>query len=311
VKTNPIGSSSVRVTALGLGTAQLGDLVEGMDQERATAIVDAAWEAGIRYFDTAPHYGVGLAETRLGIALRDRPRHEYVLGSKVGRLLVPGFGGALDRRWDFTCEGVRRSIEESLERLDLDRLDIALLHDPQGRLDEALGTGLAGLVRLRDEGVIGAIGVGTGDLGALEAFAQRDELDALMVAGRYTLLEQPALADAIPAARAAGLSVLNAGVFNSGLLAVERPGPTAHYEYTPTPPELLARARRLADVATAAGTTLPRAALAYAGRDPIVASVVVGADSAEQILTTAAMFADERPLDDLWSGLKPLGLLDE
>jgi D-threo-aldose 1-dehydrogenase len=309
MRSGELGGSGVRVTALGLGTAQLGDLYQAVTQDRATAIVDAAWDAGIRYFDTAPHYGLGLAERRLGLALRSRPRAHYVLSSKVGRLLRPGGGGELTRHWDFTESGIRRSVEESLERLGLDRLDVALLHDPQERLVEALRTGLPALVRLREEGVVDAIGVGTGDLAALAAFATRGELDTIMIAGRYTLLEQPALAEVIPAARAAGVSVLNAGVFNSGMLAQERPAPDARYEYRAAPGPLLARARRLADLAAGAGTTLPRAALAYAARDPLVASVVVGADSAEQIRANARMAQDPRPLDGLWDELVALGLL--
>ncbi|SEG84623.1 D-threo-aldose 1-dehydrogenase [Actinacidiphila yanglinensis] len=309
MRAGDLGTSGVRVTALGLGTAQLGDLYETVTQDRATAIVDAAWDAGIRYFDTAPHYGLGLAEKRLGLALHSRPREHYVLSSKVGRLIRPGSDGEPTRRWDFTEAGIRRSIEESLERMGLDRLDIALLHDPQERLTDALDDGLPALVRLRDEGVVDAIGVGTGDMAALTAFATRDELDAIMIAGRYTLLEQPALTEVIPAARAAGISVLNAGVFNSGMLAQDHPGPDARYEYAMAPPQLLARARQLADHAATAGTTLPRAALAYAARDPLVASVVVGADSAEQVVTTAHMAQDSRPLDGLWDALVALGLI--
>jgi D-threo-aldose 1-dehydrogenase len=309
MRSRGLGSSGVRVTSLGLGTAQLGDLYDAMTQDRATAIVDAAWDAGIRYFDTAPHYGLGLAEKRLGVALRSRPRSEYVLSSKVGRLLRIGADGELTRQWDFTEDGIRRSIEESLERLGLDRLDIALLHDPQERLADALDSGLPALVRLRDEGVVDAIGVGTGDMGALRAFATRGELDAMMIAGRYTLLEQPALAEVVPAARAAGISVLNVGVFNSGMLAQDHPDPDARYEYAAAPRELLARARRLADLAIAAGTTLPQAALAYAARDPLVASVVVGADDAEQIRANVRMARDPRPLDGLWGELAALGLI--
>lgn len=309
MRTGELGTSGVRVTALGLGTAQLGDLYDAMTQDRATAIVDAAWDNGIRFFDTAPHYGLGAAEKRLGIALSSRARDDYVLSSKVGRLLRPGSDGELVRRWDFSEAGVRRSIEESLQRLGLDRLDIALLHDPQERLDEALSTGLPALVRLRDEGVVAAIGVGTGDLGALAAFAPHGEVDALMIAGRYTLLEQPALAEVIPAARAAGVSVLNVGVFNSGMLAQDHPEPDARYEYAAAPRDLLARARRLAGFAAAAGTTLPHAALAYAARDPLVASVVVGADNPEQIRANVRMAQDPRPLDGLWSELVALGLI--
>jgi D-threo-aldose 1-dehydrogenase len=305
-----LGSSDVEVTAVGLGTAQLGDLYDALDEERATAIVDAAWTAGIRYFDTAPHYGLGLAERRLGVALASRPREHYAISSKVGRLLEPDEQGSLTRRWDFTADGVLRSIEESLERLQLDRLDIVLIHDPQGHLDQALDFAYPALAKLRDAGVIGAVGVGTGDVGALEAFVSRTDVDAVMIAGRLTLLEQPALARVVPTCAARGISVLNAGVFNSGLLATPHPRETSRYEYSPVSAELLERARLLAMAAERSGTTLPQAALAFAARDRTVASVVVGADNAQQISDTVRLAADERPLDDLWRALEADGLIE-
>ncbi len=153
MRTNRLGSSDVKVTTIGLGTAQLGDLYGTLDQGRSTALVDAAWRAGVRYFDTAPHYGVGLAEQRLGAALADRPRAEYVVSSKVGRLLVPDAQGSLTRRWDFSGDGVRRSIDESLARLGLDRIDVALIHDPQDHLKEALDEAYPALEGLRAEGI--------------------------------------------------------------------------------------------------------------------------------------------------------------
>jgi D-threo-aldose 1-dehydrogenase len=309
MRTNRLGASTVSVTAMGLGTAQLGDLYESLDDERATAIVDAAWAAGIRYFDTAPHYGLGLAERRLGIALANRARSSFVLSSKVGRLIVCGTDGSLERRWDFSADGVARSIDESLGRLGLDRLDLVLLHDPAGHIVEAIDDAYPALARLKAQGSIGAIGVGTGDLDALAAFTRETEIDAVMIAGRYTLLEQPALASVVPAAREKGISILNAGVFNTGLLATAHPVPDSRYEYAAAPDALVQRATRIARAADAAGTSLPQAALKFAGRDPLVASVVVGADSPEQATANAAMFEEPRPMDALWAELEEENLL--
>lgn len=294
---------------MGLGTAQLGDLYEALDQERATAIVDAAWDAGIRYFDTAPHYGLGLAERRLGAALGERARSEYVISSKVGRIIEADASGELGRRWDFSEAGILRSIEESLARLGLDRIDIALIHDPQQHLAEAIDVAYPALEKLRSAGTIGAIGVGTGDLASLLAFARNTDIDAMMIAGRYTLLEQPALVDVVPACREAGISILNAGVFNSGLLATPHPSAESRYEYAAAPSDLLSRAATIAEFAERAGTSLPRAALHYAASGQGVASVVVGADSAQQIRANVLQLEDERPMDELWAALEAAGLI--
>jgi D-threo-aldose 1-dehydrogenase len=310
VKTNKLGSSAVEVTAVGLGTAQLGDLYDALDEERSTAIVDAAWDAGVRYFDTAPHYGLGLAERRLGVALASRPRGQYVVSSKVGRLLEPDAHGSLTRRWDFTADGVLRSIDESLERLQLDRIDIALIHDPQDHLDQALDSAYPALAKLKDAGVIGAVGVGTGDIRALTSFVFGTDVDAVMVAGRFTLLEQPALAEVVPACAARGISVLNAGIFNSGLLATAHPDTASRYEYSPASAELLERARRLAAAVERFGTTLPQAAIRFAARDSTVASVVIGADNAQQITESVKLALDESPMDDLWRALEADGLIE-
>jgi D-threo-aldose 1-dehydrogenase len=294
---NPVGFSDVEVTSIGLGTAQLGNLYDDLDAATSTAIVTAAWNAGVRYFDTAPHYGLGLAEQRLGIALAPHPRSKYVISSKVGRLIVDGA-----RQWDFSASGVLRSIEESLARLGLDRIDIALIHDPQEHLHEALMYAYPALARLRDEGVVRAIGAGTGDLRSLAAFAKQTDIDALMIAGRFTLLEAPALTEVVPACAEAGISILNAGIFNTGLLATAHP--SAGARYAAAPPALLARAQHLAALAERAGSTLPQAALKFAARDHTVASVVVGADSPEQIAATVRLGEDPRPLDALWHELE-------
>ncbi|GGM08033.1 aldo/keto reductase [Dactylosporangium sucinum] len=305
---------------LGLGCAQLGNLYHAIDDERARATVDAAWDAGIRYFDTAPHYGLGLSERRLGAALRDRPREQYRISTKVGRLLVETDGGGLDtaegfvvpathrRVRDFSRDGVRRSIDESLTRLGLDRLDVALLHDPEGHADVAFGEGWRALAELRDEGIVTALGAGSKDAAVLTRFVRECGPDVVMVAGRFTLLEQPAREELLPACAEHGVGVLNAGVFNSGLLAEAEPHDGLPYEYGTAPGALVERARAIAARCAEHGTSLPAAALAFAGSDPAVRSVVVGADAPEQVRRNAALFAAPPPAG-LWPALREGGLL--
>jgi len=308
-----------RAVSLGLGCAQLGNLYHEISDERARSTVDAAWEAGIRYFDTAPHYGIGLSERRLGAALRDRPRREFAVSTKVGRLLVKSDAGGMDtegfvvpathrRVLDFSRDGVRRSIDESLHRLGLDRVDIALLHDPEADPEVALRQGFQALAELRAEGVVDTIGAGSKDAGVLTRVVGECAPDVVLVAGRFTLLEQPARESLLPACAAAGVGVINAGVFNSGLLALETPRDDLPYEYDTAPSELVGRARAIAAVCAAHGTSLPAAAIAFAGSDPAVSAVIVGADSPAQIRRNAALF-DNPPPATLWPALSDAGLL--
>ncbi|GAB3824229.1 aldo/keto reductase [Dactylosporangium cerinum] len=306
---------------LGLGCAQLGNLYHEIDDERAHATVDAAWDAGVRYFDTAPHYGLGLSERRLGEALRGRRRDQYTISTKVGRLLVgdPSYAGGMDtegfvvpathrRVWDFSRDGIRRSLEASLARLGLDRVDVALLHDPEEHSEVALRTGFPALAELRDEGLVGAIGAGSKDAAILTRLVTEYAPDVVMVAGRFTLLEQPARETLLPACAAAGVEVFNVGVFNSGLLAVDDPGADLPYEYGAAPVALVAKARAIAGVCDRHGTTLPAAALAFAAGHPAITAVVVGADSPEQVRRNAAL-AIAPPPGALWPALREAGLL--
>ncbi|MBO0868713.1 MAG: aldo/keto reductase [Micromonosporaceae bacterium] len=311
------------MTPLGLGTAPIGNLYQAISDRDATSTVDAAWAAGVRYFDTAPHYGLGLAERRLGQALRGRPRHEYVLSTKVGRVLVDNPAGAgqrddgfdvpatLRRVWDFTADGVRRSLAGSLARLGLDRVEIVLIHDPEESPDPraALDQAYPALHELRAQGVVDAIGVGSKQRQVLTRFVTETDIDVVLLAGRYTLLEQPALDDLLPACQRWGVSVLNAGVFNSGLLAVDSPDASARYEYSPVPAPLLQRARRIAALCRRYGATLPQAALAFAAAHPVVASVLVGAATPEQMAHDAQLLACPAPPADLWRELVAQRLL--
>lgn len=289
-----LGGSSVRVTELGLGTAQLGDLFVPMDQDTADAIVHTALSEGIRYFDTAPHYGLGLAERRLGRALRGCPRDGYRLSTKVGRLIVERCGGR-ERVWDFSADGVRRSLESSLVRLGLDRVDIALVHDPEEHLAVAVDEAYAALDGLRRDGAVGAVGMGSRDLPSLLRFARETDVDVLMVAGRLTLLDSSALDELVPLCRERGIALLVAGVFNSGVLASPSPSPTAHFDYAAVPADILARVEKLRADADARGETLPAEALRFARGVDGVASIVVGAESPSQLRDTVARFHRSDP----------------
>jgi D-threo-aldose 1-dehydrogenase len=311
----------VHLTPLGLGGAQLGNLYRAIDDQQAMDLVDAAWEAGIRYFDTAPHYGLGLSERRLGRALAKRPRDEFVVSTKVGRLLVPDPTGAdrLDdegfkvpavfrRHWDFSADGVQRSLEESLERLGLDHVDIVFAHDPDDHLEQTLSEGIPALIELREQGLIRAVGAGMNRTAPLTRIVSETDVDVIMCAGRYTLLEQDALVDLFPTARQREVAVVAAGIFNSGLLSVPVPDAAATYDYAAVPPPLLKRARMIADVCGAHGVTLPQAALAFPLLNPTVVSAVVGMADAHQVAVNTADARVKVPAA-LWVDLRERGLL--
>ncbi|MER7722697.1 aldo/keto reductase [Streptomyces sp. NPDC096323] len=321
MRRNRLGNSAVEVTELSFGAAAIGNLFSAVDPAQAAAAVDAAWDEGVRCFDTAPHYGLGLSERRLGEALRGRPRDAYVLSTKVGRVLdpLPDGGDAASaslsegfavrathrRRWDFSAAGVRRSIEDSLERLGLDRIDIAYLHDPDDHAEAAFGEAYPELERLRAEGVIGAIGAGMNQTAMLTRFVVETDVDVVLCAGRHTLLDQSALNDLLPAAADRGCGVVVGGVFNSGLLADPRPGAT--YDYAAAPPHLLDRALRLKAVTEGHGVPLRAAALHYPLAHPAVAGVLVGARSPDEMRDAAALLRREIP-DALWDDLRAEGL---
>lgn len=304
----PLGRTGLRVTRLGLGCAPLANLYTASSDADARATVDAAWDAGIRWFDTAPLYGHGLSERRLGEALRGRPRGEYVLASKVGRLLRPGVDPGtifadvppLRPEFDFSHDGALRSIGESLARLGLDRLDVVHVHDPDAHEAEAVAGAFRALRRLRDEKVVGAVGAGMNQSAMLTRFVERGLVDCVLVAGRYTLLDGSAARDLLPAAQRAGVAVIAAGVFNSGLLAAPREGAT--YDYVRAKPELVARACALEAVCTRFGVSLRAAALQFPLRHPAVGCVLAGARSPAEVRDAAAQLAAPLP-PELWAEL--------
>jgi D-threo-aldose 1-dehydrogenase len=288
-----LGGTGVFVTELSFGGAAIGNLFTAVRDDDARAAIDAAWDCGIRTCDTAPHYGLGLSERRLGAALRHRPRDEYVICTKVGRLLEPagapagrdteGFAVPAShvRRFDFSADGVRRSLAASLDRLGLDRVDIALIHDPDDHGEQAFREAYPALEKLRAEGAVGAIGAGMNQAAMLTRFVTDTDVDVVLVAGRYTLLDQSAADALLPAALERGVSVIAAGVFNSGLLAAPVPGST--YDYQTAPDSLISRARLLEEACTRFGVPLRAAAARFPLTHPAVASVLVGARSATEI----------------------------
>lgn len=312
---------------IGYGAANIGNLYREMTDDAAWEILQAAWDAGVRYFDTAPHYGLGLSERRLGAFLATKPRDQFIVSTKVGRLLRqnPAGSGELDlandfavpadrvRVWDFSATGIRQSVDESLERTGLDRFDVLYLHDPERHsLQEAIDSAIPALARLRDERVATAVGVGSMSTDALLASVNTGVLDLLMVAGRYTLADQPALAEVVPACRANGVGIVNAAVFNSGLLATNDPGADARYDYNEVPPELLKRVQAIAAVCREFGVSLPSAALQYTLRaDPVgnpVRTVVVGGSRPEQVWQNVESVKQAIPAG-LWQVLRERELI--
>jgi D-threo-aldose 1-dehydrogenase len=278
------------VTGLGLGTAPIGNMFTGVSDDDAHATVDAAWDAGIRYFDTAPLYGHGVSERRLGRALRNRPRDEYVLATKVGRVLDPADGeraqtiftdvGELEPRFDYSRDAVLRSLEESLVRLGTDHVDVALVHDPDQHESDALAHAFPTLLELRDQGIVRAIGSGMNQHEMLSRFVEQVDLDCVLLAGRYSLLDRGG-AGLLDLCATRGVGVIVGGVFNTGLLV----DPDVHqtYDYAPASPDVIARARRLRDACAARGVALGAATLQFAMRHPAVTAVLVGARTAGEI----------------------------
>ena len=323
----------LRFSEIGFGSAPLGDLFKTLDEEQAQNTVRAAYADGVRLFDSSPHYGNGLAEARIGAALRDKPREDLVISTKIGRwmdpftpvappradVISPGFAGGFPHKasFDYSYDGTMRSVEQSLLRTGFGRLDILLIHDcdvwTHGRQDvetrfaEAMDGAYKALDKLRHEGTVSAIGVGLNESDMCERFAKAGEFDVMLLAGRYSLLEQPALASFLPLALEKHIGIILAGVFNSGILATGAI-PTAKYNYASAPPEIMERVRTIEAICHGHGVSIRQAALRFASLHPAVVSVLLGAETAAEIKANVADFGTPVP-NALWSDLKSKGLL--
>jgi D-threo-aldose 1-dehydrogenase len=325
-----LGNGGLTFTELGFGAAPLGNLYRAISEDEAQAVLDRAWEAGIRYYDTAPLYGLGLSETRLNHFLRGKPRGDYVLSTKVGRWLRAcrpeerdGFGKWFDvparqEVYDYTYDGVLRSVEFSLERLGIDRIDILYAHDLDvfnhgtqealdAKLAEFMEGGYKALLRLREEGTIRAFGAGINEWQPCQWMAERGDFDLFLLAGRYTLLEQEALDSFLPLCEARGIGIVIGGPYNSGILATgAKPG--AFYNYDPAPKDILDRVSRIEKVCDAHGVRLVDAAFQFPLRHPAVVSVIPGGQGvAEMESNLQAAQAEISPA--LWADLKAEGLM--
>ncbi|MPZ08771.1 MAG: aldo/keto reductase [Kiloniellaceae bacterium] len=325
-----IDNRGLRFTELGFGTAPLGNLYRAITEADAQAALEAAWATGCRYFDTAPLYGLGLSETRLNRFLIGRRREDYVLSTKVGRLLKAcapeqrtGIGKFFDtpsRRevYDYSYDGVMRSFEISLERLGVDSVDILYGHDIdlfnhgsqavlEAKLNEFISSGYYALLSLRDQGAIKAFGAGLNEWQACQWLAERGDFDLFLLAGRYTLLEQEALETFLSLCERRGIGIVLGGPYNSGILA-SGPKPGAHYNYDPAPPEILDRVARIEAVCKRHGVRLIEAALQFPLLHPAVVSVIPGGQSAAEVESNRAVLQKDIPAD-LWQDLKAEGLL--
>ncbi len=326
-----VGRSGVSVTRLGLGGASIGGLYRPVADADALALIDHAWEMGIRYFDVAPLYGYGNGERRMGRGLADRPRSDFALSTKVGRLVIPREqirpDHDLDRQalgdredafymdtppvrvvFDFSHDGVLRSVDESLTRLGVDRVDIIYIHDPDDHGEQAIREAYPALRRLRDEGVVGAIGVGIKQWQLPVRFARETDLDLFMLAGRYTLLDQGALDELMPLCVEKGISIVQAGVMNSGMLIDPKPGAT--FDYMPAPAEWVSRAQRLRAVCDRFRVPLKAAAVQFALAHPQVVSLVAGVRTPEHLDEYPQLMQARIPAE-LWEELRRQRLIHD
>ena len=302
-----IGSTGLYVTRMGLGARGIVDPNVKVSDVQATTTVETSLEMGINYIDTSPRYGLGRSEQFVGQVVSHKDRDSFVLSTKVGRLLDPGVKGGW--YWDFSGEGVRRSLESSLERLHLDQADILFIHSPTNHYDVAISEAYPALAEMRSLGLVKAIGVGMTDSRKLLRFAQEGDFDCFLLAGRYTLLDQSALAEFLPYCYEHNIGIILGGAYNSGILASDL-GPDAKYDYRVAPPEILEKARRIRDVCVRYNVPLKAAALQFVLSHPAVTSVIPGSSYPEHVHENVAMIQYDIP-SDLWDDLRGEGLIAE
>jgi D-threo-aldose 1-dehydrogenase len=312
-----LGRGGLQVGRYGFGGAPIAGLFESVSEQQARECMGQAWSVGQRYFDTAPHYGAGLSEQRVGAFLAQKPSNEWVLSTKVGRLIetassaTPESTGFVDepgvrRVFDFSRDGIRRSFDASLARLGVDKVDILFLHDPDDHWQQAIDEAWPTLAALRDDGVVRSIGAGMNQTAMLTRFVHETDMDVVLLAGRYTLLEQGGLDDLLPACVKHRTSVVIGGVFNSGLLT--NPYRNATFNYEPAAAEVLAKAQRIDDVCSRHGVAIAAAALQFPLAHPAITTVLVGARSPEEIDENSRLIKTPIP-EQLWVDLLAAGLL--
>lgn len=327
---NKIGTTPLNIDTLGFGCAPLGNLYQSVADADAKEVLQAAWDAGFRYFDTAPHYGQGLSERRVGDMLRQQRGNDYLLSSKVGRLLKPA-GYATERHayhspmpfdihYDYSYDGIMRSFEDSIQRLGLDRIDVIYMHDigvaTHGDLNttyfkDAMSGGYKAMDELRSQGLVGAIGLGVNEYQVCEAALEYGEWDCFLLAGRYTLLEQESLQSFLPKCQARNCSVIIGGAYNSGILATgTKAKGTLHYDYGPAPEPVIDKVRKLEQLCTEFSIPLAAAALQFPLAHPAVVSVIPGMSNSARIAQTIDLFSQNIP-KDFWLALRHSNLLEE
>jgi D-threo-aldose 1-dehydrogenase len=316
----PLGGRGVEVTRIGLGSAPLGNLFQPVDDDQAIATIAAAWDAGIRFFDTAPLYGHGKSERRLGRALAGRARASFVVATKVGRVLVPEDPARVESPefeqpaafrpvFDFSHDGVMRSFEESQKRLALEHIDVVFIHDPDDHYPQAVAETFPALEALRRQGALHAIGAGMNQAEMLARLARECDFDCFLLAGRYTLVDHTGLEELLPLCLERRISVILGGPYNSGILATGAE-PGAKFNYAEAPPALLERVRRIEDVGARHGVPLKAAALQFPLAHPAVVAVIPGARSAAEVEENVRMMSHPIPRA-YWMELRGAGLLPE
>ena len=300
--------SGLQIPEFGIGTSPFGGLFASVSESAVADVISTSMEMGLNYFDTAPHYGMGSAEVRLGRNINHLPRSSFVVSTKVGRLIVPSekaddpgwenSTAAVERIFDFSAAGIERSLLESLERLKMESVEMVFIHDPDGAADQAISEAYPVLERLRAEGIVKTIGIGITSNEIPTRFINETDIDVVLIALKYTLLDQSAGAELLPTALRKGVSVIAGGVFNSGILTNPKAGATFNYE--PASPEVLARAQKIEKFFLDRGVSLAQAALQFPMQHPAISAILVGCRSADEVTTNVALYNKEIDLQ-IWS----------
>ena len=300
--------SGLQIPEFGIGTSPFGGLFASVSESAVADVISTSMEMGLNYFDTAPHYGMGSAEVRLGRNINHLPRSSFVVSTKVGRLIVPSekaddpgwenSTAAVERIFDFSAAGIERSLLESLERLKMESVEMVFIHDPDGAADQAISEAYPVLERLRAEGIVKTIGIGITSNEIPTRFINETDIDVVLIALKYTLLDQSAGAELLPTALRKGVSVIAGGVFNSGILTNPKAGATFNYE--PASPEVLARAQKIEEFFVDRGVSLAQAALQFPMQHPAISAILVGCRSADEVKINVALYNKEID-SQIWS----------